>query len=651
MQSFPPDPITNYGISVLKDGIEPQITYTSPDGELIFYLHGALAPFPGVTEGVVLAEGPSGLQPPFKHLWQKGARQDGSTWTDTVHDPGEINMKVKATARTRDRLRYVIRKWMQAWDPKQPGTLSWVTPDGGQWWCNVRLHGPAPEKLDYFPNVRDQEFTWWMTNDNAFWMGTDSTSQFQVYQTDSVDKFGRVDLASLGSNWAQVYSAGASGACGTDGSSALWTPSGTASASVVNRWLGASAVQTIYVYGSPTSWTLTYNDETTDPLDTPTDPGTIQAALNAIGLGGVSVVGLDGGPYTVTFGDAQPVGALTGTASGGTDSYVTVAQTGTGMAPVTSTDNQTVSAQFGIFYTWPFNDGAYVDLWGRMDSTGTSGIRARIGVGELILSRFNAGAETVMASQLMVLTPFAFETFSLVLGTSTNAREYQVLRDGFPILDFVEVGAASNLGPDYRGAGFGMTAGRQENLFTGAWSQASPPTVANWSMADNVAIGQSGLMPLTNFGDQEEYPDFLVYGPGTFSFGDGPGVAPTITFGPLADNQIALIRTNPLYRAVYDLSIDTSQQVLTGFQSFVEQLFGLAFNSNIPPLVSWFESLFGITPQQGNMYSLLNGRWSTGIPPKPLSGPATSEWSVEIDGGNANSKIIAAITPRRRWPD
>jgi hypothetical protein len=1306
--SWPPDVITTYGIEVLLEGIIPQITFVSYDGELIFYLLGGLAPIPGVTEGVVLPEGVAGLHSAFNNLTLRTARAPGDIYTNTVYDPAAITMKVMATARDRGRLRPVISQWMAAWVPEQTGILSWVTPDSGEWIANVRLGKATPDKLDYNPGVRSQKFTWSVINNNGLWYGPDSTSQFAFGYDDSFDKFARVDYASLGPSWAQtytgipvlfsanahtpnidqwwsaaavtlssptiggtvsidsgatgtpgsntsaagtmtatcthtcgssanyvvvavgflavfapysltvhygshamtplgtsitgsggiaffglstpasgaqtvtataisfgsmigmtvscasvigwgstaftkspggeasspsqtvgavkgdlvlwgvanaagsgvntdltefnqntlynsgalslslddslstllgyvdtsalptavtldtgstgtvgttsgplqyshtpsctytrgssanyvvaavafyaglapnsmtvtyggetmsligtsitgfggiaffglpsppsgaqtvtatvtsfgniagtalacqsfngwgstVYTAGtggwassptqsvtavsgdlvvwgvanaagsnvdttlsgfnetslqnvgpldlpigdglsmllgyalggtseltattsfsaevatpnldqwwssaaltllppsATGTCGTDGLEALWTPNGIVSDSVINLWLGQNAVQTVTVAGNPTAITLTYDGETTDPITYPGTAASVQSALTAlvptIETGNVSVtspvtfdavgsgdtedaetlswlhvaagnyvaafisvyqgsvasityggtemtyktsqafdnvsgngylyvyelalddtltgeqpvqVVLSGstyatgntvsynnvgsstaqtsvygngtacsmstpsgsdvvvqafasqlsalaktgdgnsrylgwmtellffdyaalliqdgfenhtfsaslpiaqnwagvelvltattsattGPFAVEFVGAlakQAVDELSGTVTGGTNAYVGVAQTELGMEAVSATDNQIVSANFGVFYTWPFNDGAYVDLWGRWDGnvTNPTGIRMRIAVGSITLSRFNAGVETVMVPpEWMLITPFPQDTYSLVLGTSTNTREYQVQRNGITIYDFTEVDGGSALGAGYRNAGFGMTAGVQKNLLTGVVSQASPPTVADWSFADNTTITQSGHLNFTNFGDLEEFPDFLVYGPGTFTFGDGPGVDPTISFGPLADNQIALVRTNPSYRAVYDLSTAASQQVLNGFQTFVESLFNLAFNNDIPPLVSWFESLFGITPQQGEMYSLLNGRWSNGVPSRPTSGvPPTYQWAVTIDGGDASSKIIGSITPRRRWPE
>jgi hypothetical protein len=453
VESYPPDVVTKYGITLLEEGIEPLITYTSPDGNLSFYLNGGLAPFPGVTEGIVLADGIQGLHAPFKHLMYASARVAGALWQDTVYDPGEVTMKVTAHGNSPAGLRRVIRKWIDAWPPNQAGTLSWVTPDGGEWWAKVRMNRPPPEKLERaYTRSCQQTFTWSIMIDGAFWQSYDSTSQFLFDYHHAVDAFQRTDFTSLGPNWAQTYSGGTTGTCGTDGR-AVWIPSGTTSRSVVNRWLGTNAVQTVTVNGSPTAFTLTHDSQTTTSIAYPATAGTVQAALEAlpnIAPGDVSVSGNLGGPFEITFmgnfakQDIVPLGAAV--VSGGTNPYIQVAMTTQGMTATTGGDLQVITAQFGMFHTWPFPEGAYVDLWARLDSAGTTGLRLRIGVGQLILSRFNSGTETVMHSQWMVLEPFPFETFKFIVGTAANSRQYQLLRDGWPILKFTETDGGSAIG-------------------------------------------------------------------------------------------------------------------------------------------------------------------------------------------------------------
>ena len=173
----------------------------------------------------------------------------------------------------------------------------------------------------------------------------------------------------------------------------------------------------------------------------------------------------------------------------------------------------------------------------------------------------------------------------------------------------------------------------------------------------------SGWVTLTNLGTRPAWPRFLVYGPGTFTLGNG--AVPTesgvisnsgspITFGPLDDGQIAAIYTEPRIRSVVDLSPDQPAQSLTAFQSLVETLVNLVSGSNpVAPLLQSVESAFGILPPQGPLYSLLNGRFTylSAIPPHQDGYPVETTFiPVSITGGNSNTQIIAACTPYRTWP-
>lgn len=169
-----------------------------------------------------------------------------------------------------------------------------------------------------------------------------------------------------------------------------------------------------------------------------------------------------------------------------------------------------------------------------------------------------------------------------------------------------------------------------------------------------VQIGgkQSGYLPLTNVGDQPAWPRYLCYGPGTFYIGDGPGSSNYIKFGPLKDGQVALLTTLPRLRSVVDLSPVQPAQQMNDFQNLISTLVNLATNNRVPPLLQELESFFGILPPQGPLYSLLSGRFTTPIEPmQEQVGPVTSFIPCAIEGASANSNIIAAVTPQRRWPE
>lgn len=872
MESFPPTKVTNFGIELLKEGVEPNITYVSPDGDMTFYLNGGLAPWPGVTEGVVLAEGMRGMHAPFSHLDHKGARQDGATWADTVYDPAEIDMQVVCTAQTPEGLRKVIRKWFAAWDPERRGTLSWVTPDSGEWWCHPRLfRAPQDQMARTMARSKEQLFNWTIRNDDAFWRSHDSVSTFQFQYKTAVDTFNRNDAGTLGPHWKQTYTGPGAGVCESDNSGtiapgrAVWsandpdtfftgrrsvtigpykdfstandgqevnivvnnTPEytvGTGAANhiwgrmgrhsngtwngngvrasvgwgftkisvfvdyietvlrlelghlppflgdkftlvctngnrnfqlkrngftimnvtdtgnisvmnsahrgvgfglqaggailtqatpaevrkidvtsqsmldtfnyttldglganwplryegtgggyvrangdhalwmdtapgrkVVNRWLGANETQTVTVYGSPSTWTLSFNGTPTSTIIHPATPAAVRTALEnlaAINPGDVAVTGPNGGPYQVTFQGAlakQDFPDMVGQVlSGGTSPYVTVATTSDGFNQHTVGDNQIISVTLGEMFQFPFPDSSYIDVWARMNDNDANptGIRLRIGPTSIRLSRFNNGVETTMRTRGLLIPTFWGQTWTLICGTATNSRHFRVQREGFTVLDFKEQGTGSALGASYRGCGFGMESG------DGTFAQRIPPSILEWSMGDNASLPQSGHLSVTNFGDQPGYPDLVVYGPGTFKFGDGPGVDATVEFGPLLEGQVALIKTHPGMRAVHDITAEEVEQDLPASTQFLKRLISYAFNNNVPPLMNWFQSLFGIAPPQGNMYALLKGRFSRPVPPRPVAGlPETSKIAVTIEGGNAFSKVVAALTPLRRWPE
>lgn len=191
----------------------------------------------------------------------------------------------------------------------------------------------------------------------------------------------------------------------------------------------------------------------------------------------------------------------------------------------------------------------------------------------------------------------------------------------------------------------------------GALSQRSPAWVRKVSAGDNAEVTQSGFLQRVNIGDQPMYDDYTIFGPASsVRIWDGPGSDEFVEFGPVLANQIVFLRTDPRSRTtlVQDLTVvPPSPQELNIFQQAVKAFSSFAFGNNVPPLMRTIESLFGIRPPQGNLYKYLKGRFSerAAIPPKSPGNPAKPYYvRVEIQGGNADSKIIASGTPLRRWP-
>ena len=363
------------------------------------------------------------------------------------------------------------------------------------------------------------------------------------------------------------------------------------------------------------------------------------------------------------------------------------------------------AGSLGAYVTaWSVTDNTahtFIDLWGRMDTalTGLDGIRARFGYNWGSLAVLNNGTLTQVWAGPTNKTLVAGDTLSLQCGVTEpgvigslekfftgdnrNSNQFQMYVNGAPIIipqvsagnwwqriiagidNFFGIGfgwfdfsGISKVGTAYRGWGFGMSAAGAPS-----GTQIGPANIDSWSGGSD-----SGFIQLSNAGDQPGWPRYLCYGPGTFVIGDGAS-GNTVTFGPLLPGQVALLTTLPRIQSVIDVTpaiaaagspVPTPSNPLQQFadgltqlvQGLVSGLVNFVSVNNVPPLLQQFESLFGILPPQSALYSLLSGRFSTPIPAmQEQSGLTTVQIPVQIQGGNNSSKVIAAVTPLRRWPE
>ena len=172
-----------------------------------------------------------------------------------------------------------------------------------------------------------------------------------------------------------------------------------------------------------------------------------------------------------------------------------------------------------------------------------------------------------------------------------------------------------------------------------------------WRTNNNVVYtAGSGFLTRMNIGDQSMFDRYTCIGPGTFRFADGPGSTSMVEFGPLLPGQIAQIRTDPRKRGVVDLTSAQSSPQGQAMQQQAIDDFG-----SFTALFSVLQALTGLlgvgpTPPQGNLYSLLRGRFSdrAAIPAKSPGKPAEPySVKVEVSGGG---QLICAGTPLRRLP-
>lgn len=318
-----------------------------------------------------------------------------------------------------------------------------------------------------------------------------------------------------------------------------------------------------------------------------------------------------------------------------------------------TTNNQVVEIEIGNFYSWFFPFNAYVDAWARLNNTGTpgtSGVRLRVMRHKWIISSFVAGVETVLREGILIIPPLSGERFRLVAGGEDDERVFSIMRGGATLWSFKESGTASPIGAANRSAGLGAHTPGAEAC----------PSIRSWSAGDNATISQSKFLELFNVGDQDGWNTYQCFGPGTFRFWNGPGANADeyVEFGPLLPNQVMYLRTDPRKRSVRDMTVTpATPQQEEMYEAGIFDFLSFATGNNLGVLGSILGSFFGlggsgaVIPPQGNPYSMLKGRWSRPIPAKsPGKIAEAAHIKVEIVNGNADSKIIAALTPLRRYP-
>ena len=571
MIKYPANDVTPHGWHQIRKGQQPMLRLKAYDESIDFHLMGGLSIPDRVTAPECVQVPPDGLKgliPPWRHIDQKGATQDGITHIDALYEPIEVELTAVCRGRDPKHTRRVVRDLIASIDAKQQSELGWLSHDLGYWWANVRWFKGAPP--DPLAAHTAQKLSLRLRADTGFWKSYDNSDQFGFIYDSMSDQFDDDHAEDLGEDWPVYFYEEGEAAAGfphTSDGYVVWSESGT------------------------------------------TERATVM------------------GP----FKDFD-----------------------------TDTDDQVIEIQLGKIPEIFFPQGCFNDIWGRMgrDVNGDwdgNGVRARIGLdgifGWVELSRFNNFVETTMFDRHVFFSPQRGDKFALVCGTEGDHRMFRITRNGLTVLSHKETGTGSLIGSNYRGVGFGMKAGAAWFLSS---SQVSPAWVTKVSAGDNNTVSQSGFLKRTNIGDQPMYDDYICFGPGTFRIYNGPGSDEYVEFGKLLPNQVVLLRTDPRDRNVYDLTtIPPTPQELTIFQQALKQFFSFAFANNVPPLVQAIQSLFGILPPQGNIYSLLSGRFSdaAAIPPKSPGNPATPyHVKCHIVEGNADSRIIATGTPLRRYP-
>lgn len=319
----------------------------------------------------------------------------------------------------------------------------------------------------------------------------------------------------------------------------------------------------------------------------------------------------------------------------------------------TETNFQVVNQVFGSFLELGAGNDAILRMGRRSDGSWNGyGTRIRIEGGLLVASAVINFHEQVFWSTPIFPAPLPTEKWTVEAG-GVNAqgqpdeRMFTVRRGLFDLnVSFRDKDSITPLGPTFRGVGFGMHA-------KGAWiTQGTPGDIQKISAGDQTGSAQWGFVRRLNIGDQPMWDRYTLFGPGTFKIGNGPNTTDFVEFGPLLPNQVVQLRTDGRERAVVDLtSVPPTAGELVDYKKALADLDSFAPIANIAPTREANASAFGVVPPQGNMHRLLKGRFSRPIPPKSPGRPAEEyHVAVSIEDGNASSRILAAGTPRRRYP-
>ena len=566
---YPSTPITPHGAYHFLKGTHPTVRLRAFDDSVVFEVVGGRVSPERYTapERVVMTAPPTGLIGPWKFVDQQGASEDGVTFLDSVNEPIDVELKVRAHARDGLHLRRVVRTLFGSLDPKRPSELSWFTQEMGRWWAQVRWAKPPVEGINISGRQRFVDLTLLLRADHGFWRSYDDVGEFGFNYEAMTETFPTDYASDLGPDW-PIYATGQGGGF-------------------------------MYVVDGQARW----RDDRSKKFFT--EGRTIMA-----------------GPKR----DFE-----------------------------TETDYQVVSSVYGSVLEMGGDDDIFVRVGRRGDGTWNGyATRIRMGGNSVTLSAFINFHETVLRKWALPPMPgpllrekWWVEAGGLNAAGEPDPRVFTIRRELFDLnVTFRDDQGITPLGASFRGVGFGMHA-------SGALiTQGTPASVEKISAGDQSGSEQTGFIPRLNIGDQPMPDRYTLFGPGIFKIGNGPGSADMVEFGPLLPNQVVQLRTDHRKRTVVDLtSVPSTAGELAEYREALEDLESFAPVGNLGPTLDANASVFGVTPPQGNLHRLLNGRFSRFIPAKSPGRPAEVQHvAVSISGGNASSRILAAGTPLRRYP-
>jgi len=221
---YPSGPPTPHACYTIREGQLPSVTLMSYNEQIAIELMGGLAMGDkfGSPESVQVKD-IRGLIPPWEHIEQRGAHEDGTTVVDTLYGPTEIDIDLELFARDAKHLRQLRRHLVESIDAKQRSELSWETPELGAWWAPVRWR-VKPSNSEGNPRHAHQSLQLNLMGDSAFWQSWPHITTFNFDYTGMTDTFtlNRTAQKDLGPNWPLRYDGDGGGYIYSNGDHAKW---------------------------------------------------------------------------------------------------------------------------------------------------------------------------------------------------------------------------------------------------------------------------------------------------------------------------------------------------------------------------------------------------------------------------------------------
>lgn len=175
--------------------------------------------------------GLTGLIPPWEHIDQKGATEDGVTQVDALYGPTEVGLKLVCRGRDPKHTQRVARDVIASIDAIQQSRLNFITHDLGHWWAPVRWFKGAPPDPLTVSTV--QPLSLRLRGDNAFWRTYDHAATFEMPYDSMQDQFS-ADGETAGDDWPVYdYEGTAGGNFYTQDGELRWNPGSNGDQSVV----------------------------------------------------------------------------------------------------------------------------------------------------------------------------------------------------------------------------------------------------------------------------------------------------------------------------------------------------------------------------------------------------------------------------------